>query len=254
MVHNKYFYFKEILSPEVCKDIIDLGLSEIKQAKKKGIDVFGTTAGDGHKQAADKKGAVAQDDKDLEELKSQKIDVKNSYVRDSEVAWLNNDWIYDLVMPWIQRANTSAGWNFDLTSGERFQFTVYKPGGFYGWHSDSGMCNFSKYKRIIPGVTEKNEDGKYPPHYIDSNQNERIGKVRKLSTTINLTAPEEYEGGNLKFDFGPHSEGERYHECTEIRPQGSLVVFPSFVHHQVTPVSVGTRYSLVLWSLGNPFR
>ena len=34
MVHNKYFWFKEILSPEVCKDIIDLGLSEIKQAKK----------------------------------------------------------------------------------------------------------------------------------------------------------------------------------------------------------------------------
>ena len=72
--------------------------------------------------------------------------------------------------------------------------------------------------------------------------------------TINLNEPGEYEGGNLKFDFGPHSEGERFHECTEIRPQGSIIVFPSFVQHQVTPVTKGTRYSLVLWSLGQPFK
>ena len=110
---------------------------------------------------------------------------------------------------------------------------------------------FQNIKRIIPGITEKNKNGKYPPLYVDSSEYNRIGKVRKLSTTINLNLPGEYEGGNLKFDFGPpHTDGERYHECTEIRPQGSMVVFPSFVHHQVTPVTVGTRYSLVLWSLG----
>ena len=80
-----------------------------------------------------------------------------------------------------------------------------------------------------------------------------VGKVRKLSVTINLNKPGDYEGGNLKFDFGPHTEGERYHECTEIRPQGSIIVFPSFIAHQVTPITKGTRYSLVLWSLGQPF-
>ena len=80
-----------------------------------------------------------------------------------------------------------------------------------------------------------------------------IGKVRKLSVTISLNKPEEYEGGNLKFDFGPHSD-ERFHECTEIRPQGSVIVFPSHVYHQVTPVTKGTRYSLVGWNLGYPFR
>ena len=81
-----------------------------------------------------------------------------------------------------------------------------------------------------------------------------VGKVRKLSVTINLNKPGEYEGGNLKFDFGPHAETKRFHEVEEIRPQGSIIVFPSYVHHQVTPVTKGTRYSMVLWSLGQPFK
>ena len=114
------------------------------------------------------------------------------------------------------------------------------------------MCHFSKYKRIIPGITPQNKDGSYEPTYT-KNKN-LIGKVRKLSVTINLNLPGEYEGGNLKFDFGPHNEGKRFHECVEIRPQGSIVIFPSFVYHQVTPITKGTRYSLVLWSLGQPFK
>jgi hypothetical protein len=57
-----------------------------------------------------------------------------------------------------------------------------------------------------------------PKGYTD-NPN-MIGKIRKLSMTINLNQPGEYDGGNLKFDFGPHAQGKRFHECTEIRPQG----------------------------------
>jgi PKHD-type hydroxylase len=44
------------------------------------------------------------------------------------------------------------------------------------------------------------------------------------------------------------------HECTEIRPRGSIIVFPSFVWHRVAPVTKGTRYSLVVWNLGEPWR
>ena len=80
------------------------------------------------------------------------------------------------------------------------------------------------------------------------------GKVRKLSMTLNLTQPDQYKGGNLKFDFGPHAGRARFKTCKEIRDQGSMIIFPSFVHHQVTPVTSGTRYSLVIWSLGKPFK
>jgi PKHD-type hydroxylase len=82
-----------------------------------------------------------------------------------------------------------------------------------------------------------------------------IGKVRKISMTVNLNVPGEYEGGNLKFDYGMHTEKDRrFHECEEIRPQGSIIVFPSFLDHCVTPILSGTRYSLVLWSLGAPWK
>jgi hypothetical protein len=80
------------------------------------------------------------------------------------------------------------------------------------------------------------------------------GKIRKLSMTLNLTDPSDYTGGDLKFDFGPHAGRGRFKTCKEIRPRGSIIIFPSFIHHQVTPVTKGTRYSLVIWSLGKPFR
>ena len=72
--------------------------------------------------------------------------------------------------------------------------------------------------------------------------------------TLNLSDETDYEGGNLKFDLGPHAANKRYHECTEIRPKGSVIVFPSHVYHQVTPVTKGTRYSLVMWSWGRPYK
>ena len=43
-------------------------------------------------------------------------------------------------------------------------------------------------------------------------------------------------------------------QVKEILPQGSIVIFPSYLWHRVTPVTKGVRYSLVIWNLGYPFR
>ena len=43
-------------------------------------------------------------------------------------------------------------------------------------------------------------------------------------------------------------------EVEEIKDQGSMIIFPSFLDHCVTPITKGTRYSLVLWSVGDPFK
>jgi PKHD-type hydroxylase len=43
-------------------------------------------------------------------------------------------------------------------------------------------------------------------------------------------------------------------QAKEISPKGSIIVFPSFLWHRVKPVMQGTRYSLVLWNLGYPFK
>ena len=81
-----------------------------------------------------------------------------------------------------------------------------------------------------------------------------IGKVRKLSITLMLSDPNDFEGGNLKFDFGSH-EKNRYKEISgNDNQQGSMIVFPSYKYHCVTPVTKGTRYSLVVWFNGRPMK
>ena len=252
-VQNSYYWFESALTPDQCQKIIDLGVSEIERIKKAGGTAEATTFGDNHKQAM--KDAIPQSDKTIEEVKAEVGEDKNieqeRYIRDSEISWLNDQWLYDLIHPFLRTANKNAGWKYEWDFSESFQFTKYGPGQFYGWHADGNSCHFGRYKRFIPGVSPTTPDGRALKGYTD-NPN-MIGKVRKLSMTINLNKPGEYDGGNLKFDFGPHATGKRFHEVTEIRPQGSIIVFPSFTYHQVTPVTRGTRYSLVLWSLGQPF-
>jgi PKHD-type hydroxylase len=71
-----------------------------------------------------------------------------------------------------------------------------------------------------------------------------------------LSDPSDYKGGELEFNFNHplKSKKDNIKKCTEILPRGSIVVFPSFVWHRVCPVEEGTRYSLVIWNLGHPFK
>ena len=154
--------------------------------------------------------------------------------RNSDVVWLNDPWIYKELHPYINGANKMAGWNFQWDMSEEMQFTKYKLNQYYDWHSDSW-------------------DKPY-----DRPNNLEHGKIRKLSMTCQLTDGSEYEGGELEFDFRnyePHMRDEEKHkiQCKEILPQGSIIVFPSFVWHRVKPVTKGVRYSLVMWNLGYPF-
>jgi len=245
---NNYWYFISEIDQQTCKEIVDRGLARIEEIKQK----FGTAEGYtfGEKQKGVKPSAIPQGEQSKQQLLRQGIDPENSYVRDSEVAWLDDQWIYDKIIPIVKTANYNAGWNWDIDYFEPFQFTVYRPGGFYSWHQDGNSDHFGAYKRFVPGVTHNELGKKFPPGYTE-NPN-MVGKIRKISLTINLNTPGEYDGGDLKFDFGEHAD-ERFYTCEEIRPQGSVIVFPSFMPHCVTPVTRGTRYSLVLWCLGRPF-
>ena len=77
--------------------------------------------------------------------------------------------------------------------------------------------------------------------------------------TCQLTDGSEYDGGELEFDFrnyDPYARDESRHvvQVKEILPKGSIVIFPSHIWHRVKPVTKVTRYSLVVWHLGDPFK
>ena len=221
---NYYYHFQSALSPKLCQDIIDYG----KQHKAEMAITGGVERDDGSSRKADGS---------LKKSVINNIQKK----RKSDIVWMNDRWIYKEIQPLIHEANAKAGWNFEWDFSESCQFTKYGVGQYYGWHCDSWE---SSYKR------DKLEDGTYP---IDH------GKIRKLSVTISLNDPDEYDGGNLEFDFRNQVDWEKNKKkaiksCTEIRPRGSVIVFPSFVWHRVAPVTRGTRYSLVVWNLGYPFK
>ena len=162
-------------------------------------------------------------------------DIKNiQKKRNSDIVWMNDRWIYKEVQPYLNQANEAAGWNFQWDWSETVQFTTYSSGGFYSFHQDS-----------------------WPKPYPNTHQNPSFrGKIRKLSVTVTLSDPWEYEGGRLEFGFTNFREKEKtkIQQCTEILDKGSLVVFPSFVWHRVTPVTKGFRQSLVMWNLGHPWK
>ena len=170
---------------------------------------------------------------DKELTKDQVRDMKRK--RNSDLVWLNDTWIYKELHPYIHQANKAAGWNFEWDRSESCQFTKYKLNQYYDWHCDSWDKPYDK------------------PNTSDH------GKIRKLSMTCQLTDGSEYQGGELEFDFrnyDPHLRDESKHlrQAKEILPKGSIIVFPSFVWHRVKPVTKGTRYSLVMWNLGYPFK
>jgi hypothetical protein len=67
--------------------------------------------------------------------------------------------------------------------------------------------------------------------------------LRKLSWVINLSNPLDYRGGNLQVVSKQVDKSK-----------GMIHFFPSFLRHQATKVFKGTRYSLVGWTPGPPFK
>jgi PKHD-type hydroxylase len=115
----------------------------------------------------------------------------------------------------IQAANENHFGFGDIRVTENAQFTEYPEGGFYDWHMDTDVV----------GLHE-------PP-------------VRKISMTLLLNDPSEFEGGHLEL-MAPG----KYKPMK----QGHAICFASFLNHRVNPVTKGMRQSLVVWFGGKPFK
>jgi PKHD-type hydroxylase len=161
--------------------------------------------------------------KNAKNYESQKATIigedKENTIRKSNIKWLPvNDewnWVYDRVSNQIMEAN-KALWQFNLhTIIDNIQYTEYEGnGGHYDWHLDIG------------------------PRSINH---------RKVSVVVQLSDPDDYVGGNLELHPGSNS-------FAVPRGKGTVVVFPSFLLHRVTPLTSGLRRSLVLWAGGEPYK
>tara|TARA_R100000935_G_scaffold15327_1_gene30578 strand:- start:1685 stop:2320 length:636 start_codon:yes stop_codon:yes gene_type:complete len=209
-LENNFWYFKSVLTPRFCDDLIKYSLNKKEKMARTG----------GYNK----------------NKKLSKNEINNMQKkRKSDVVWLSEPWIYKEIQPYVHIANKNAGWNFEWNRSESCQFTKYKLNQYYGWHCDSDTKTYNK-----PGELDH-------------------GMIRKLSVTCQLTDGSEYKGGDLEFDFrnyDPPLRDEKNHviKAPQALAKGSVIVFPSFLWHRVKPVTEGTRYSLVMWNLGYPFK
>ena len=153
-------------------------------------------------------------------------DALNKEKRNSQNAWIDTShWVAGFLWHYVQRANRE-NFLYDLRNidGESLQYTRYGEGQFYGWHNDAGLA--TQYKPVSAG---NRADGLHQDFV-----NENIELVRKLSFSLQLSDPDEYEGGNVQLlDEG----GESY---IAPRQRGCIVLFDSRTQHRVLKVRKGT--------------
>jgi PKHD-type hydroxylase len=146
---------------------------------------------------------------------------RDTSIRNNSVRWLpfaeDTRFLYELVVETMDQANR-ARWGFDLVGcSDSLQFTEYGADDHYGWHTDLGPGAFS---------------------------------TRKLSLVLQLSDGDGYKGGAFEV-MSPRPNPE---QREALRRRGTVIVFPSYTLHRVTPIEYGRRYSLVAWIEGPPFR
>lgn len=146
--------------------------------------------------------------------------ITNEYFEDYRLCEIhhpqNSSVVYDVGKKLFQSTNKKF-YQYDLKNIFEFQLIRYYEGGNYNWHCDYG---------ISP----------------------RRGVVRKLSMSVQLSKPSNYEGGELQIvDYCNRT-------ITIPNELGTVVIFDSKLPHKVHPVTFGERISLVGWANGPKLR
>lgn len=167
-------------------------------------------------------------------------DALNRDKRNSKNAWVpTHHWLGGFMWHYVQRANRE-NFLYDLRNidGESMQYTQYGPGEFYSWHNDAGLaCHYK------PQTVGNRQDG-----LANDFVNENIELVRKLSFVLQLSDPDDYEGGNLQL---LSEDGKSYFAP---RKRGTVILFDSRTQHRVLPVKSGLRKSIVGWVVGKRWK
>ena len=144
-------------------------------------------------------------------------------IRDTKVSFIRNGSpVQDLMEKIIDQIVVEAKHHYgcNLKRFEPMQYTKYTKGMFYTWHTDSAV---------------KIED--------------LVKNLRDISASLILSPKEEHQGGSLQMILNGCISKDNVvcPKDVQDQEQGTLIIFPSNVLHQVTPIISGTRKSLVIW-------
>ena len=172
---------------------------------------------------------------------------KDKNKRNSENAWINtNHWIAGFLWHYVNKANRE-NFLYDLTNidGENLQYTKYSEGQYYNWHNDAGISNYYKPQYVAnSGNSDEDSDNLQVTDFLKTS----CELVRKLSFTLQLSDPDEYEGGNVQL-----IDDSRKSNIAP-RQRGTIILFDSRTQHRVIKVKKGVRKSIVGWVLGPRWR
>jgi PKHD-type hydroxylase len=135
-------------------------------------------------------------------------------VRKTKVGWTEEPELMQMAAHFFKLSNRDA-FNVDIDYLPPLQFGEYSQDDFYDWHYDVNWDHNGPYDR-------------------------------KLSFCLQLNDPSTYDGGVFEFREVEHPY--------RFREQGSVLIFPSYLTHRVTPVTRGVRNSLVGWIEGPRWR
>ena len=146
-------------------------------------------------------------------------------IRSSDTCFRDQrDWVGRFCMAHVQSINDDV-YKYQLNDefhNKTYQYSHYNVNDHYGWHID----------------------------YIRTGDKDRP-LHRKLSFSLLLN--DDYEGGELEFVLPQYGMELKWNRIALESKAGSLIVFPSILGHRVTPVTKGTRKSIVGWCMGRQF-
>jgi len=127
----------------------------------------------------------------------------------------NSHWFGLKMRDYGMLANKECNWDFDINRHESVQYAEYGIGKKYNWHIDT-----------------------FPLSGAPTD--------RKVTVVCMMSDPVDFEGGALQLRM--------YQEFTPPMTKGTIIAFPSFLEHQVTPVTKGVRYTATMWLSGPRFK
>ena len=164
-------------------------------------------------------------------------------IRKSKNTWIStNCWIGGFIWHYVMRANRE-NFLYDLTNIEQesIQYTHYFEGDFYTWHTD--QASIKMYRPCAHNDEDKPELS-YDDKLLTDFSYKNSESIRKLSFVVQLSHPDDYEGGNLQL----LDETGKLHIAP--RRRGTVIFFDSRMRHRVLKIRKGHRKSLVGWVSG----